>query len=119
LAGRWDSTHLPCLTETEFVPLKGDLRIVPSALSRCEFPFEPQVKDDPALVGLEDDLRFASLAHGPPEGAPEIAKAGEMAKLADRRNVVASGCGRLFLEKSMPDQLTHPDETVRLGIPLS
>jgi hypothetical protein len=29
-----------------------------------------------ALVGLEDDLRFASLAHGPPEGAPEIAKAG-------------------------------------------
>jgi hypothetical protein len=29
-----------------------------------------------ALVGLEDDLRFASLAHVPPEGAPEIAKAG-------------------------------------------
>jgi hypothetical protein len=47
-----------------------------------------------ALVGLDDDLPIASLAHGPSEGAPEIAKAAQIAKLADPRNVVALGCGR-------------------------
>jgi hypothetical protein len=33
------------------------------------------VEEDRAFVGLENDLRLATFAHGPPEGAPEIAKA--------------------------------------------
>jgi hypothetical protein len=33
-----------------------------------------------SLVGLEDDLRLASFAHGRPEGATVIAKAGERAR---------------------------------------
>jgi hypothetical protein len=46
-----------------------------------------------ALVHFEDDLPFAR-AHGAPRGGGlEIHRPGEIAKLADPGNVVASGCG--------------------------
>jgi hypothetical protein len=53
-----------------------------------------QFKDDVPLVRLEDDLRLALFAHGPPEGAPVIVEAAQIAKLADPRSFVALGCGR-------------------------
>jgi hypothetical protein len=42
--------------------------------SATNFPSR-QVRGRGCVIGLENDLRLASLAHGPPEGAPEIAKA--------------------------------------------
>jgi len=51
------------------------------------FP-QAQLKDDVPLVRLEDDLRLATFAHGPPDTATEIAKAAQTAKSARRRCTV-------------------------------
>jgi hypothetical protein len=49
-----------------------------------------QSEDERALVGLEDDLSFASFAHGPPTPASEIRKTAQMAKSARRRCAVTN-----------------------------
>jgi hypothetical protein len=59
----------------------------PRCLSLGFFSYRPDERFG-NVVGLENDLRLASLPIVPPEAGPEIAKAAQMAKSARRRCTV-------------------------------
>jgi hypothetical protein len=47
---------------------QGTLVVVPSDCFRLEFSSQARLEEDRAPVRVEDDLSFASFAHGPPGG---------------------------------------------------